>query len=1553
MKKLIRFLSAMFVSGMLATVLHGQIIVGNYTATSFQSGQVLPSSCSGSAIFTLTTTWIPYFCNGGTYTAFGVGGSGISGVTAGTGLTGGGTSGNVTISLSTPVSIANGGTGNTTGQAASATSVAGGSAGAQPYQTAASTTAFVYPATDANTLNLDGNRTDSYTPDGTPERPYKTLTQLVSGMAGVTGAYLIACNPTTAAYTYTGVVTFPNYQGTIIGNGCSWNITGNVSVPGVYFISNLYTTITGTLSYTGSTTAEKVRLGGSLIVSGGITTSGYDHFFDMSILSNTVINVGAGSTPVFTNVVGTPLFKSASGSTASTVLTIIDSQSLASGAYTNVDMSNGGLAVIRGFIATNNNTVPNINLAGSSGSSASVASSLASVSVTWAAAGSSYVYIDNGSIYGLLTGSNLLTPNGLGMSAPGTNTMTVKSGTTGTATFDSGTTGAVKVGTGANAKTVTIGNTTGATSLVLNAGTAGVSGSVVSTDGAMTANSDTLIPSQKAVVTYVGNKINGLAWRPAVQHADSATTAPGTAIVGQTSYTSDGFALVNGDRILFMNASSGTYLNKVYTVAGVGTSITLTLATDGQSGTGAPTNGDALYATQGTVNGGKIFVYSSTSATWVQASSPAGTLLAANNLSDVSNAATTRANISAAKSGANSDITSLTGLTTPLSTAQGGTGAGVLTGYRYANGSGADTASTTIPYSALTGTASSGANSNITSLTGLTTALPVSEGGTGAATAAANSVFGNATGSTAAPGFTQNPSIVTLQASSAITTPLFNASTCTGTAQAEVLTLSPALLSQAVNTAVQCTPVAANTGAGATLNVNGLGARTITKCGGQAIAANDLITGTAAYFTSTGTTWELLNPIAGACGTSMSGVTSQYLSATRTASQTTNLTTGSAVLFTTIPVSSGTDITLNTTTGVFTLAAGHTYELIASVPQVANSNTGAQIAFQWYNFTTSAYIGSPETMESPTSPAYDTSGGLAVVVLSPTVTTNVQLNIAYTSSTISGIGTSADFGTVAPYPYARIYEIPATTSLPAGTATINTIGGLMSATDVSTVANTILLTTNPTVTSLTANDILNFTPAYTNSGAVTVNVDSIGAYPLYKCGSTPLTAGDIVAGVPAQIQWSGTTFQLYNPQAVNCGMPATSGVTSQYLRAYQSTNEGNPATGGYIYFNTLQISSGTDISINLTTGVVTLAAGHTYSIVATPGYVNFGSTSGSSSYYDLYNITSATAIPSSGCYYTNSSAATNITPVDSPCSAIIQTTVTTSLAFQLVGAVNPGTLIPSNGSAPWISIQEIPATTALPAGSATGNTLAGLRLGTDTGTAQAHVVTLSPAITSNQAGTEVYFNPAAANTATAPTLAVSGLAAMTITVCGTNAAVAGDIAPGTIADVISDGTYWQLQNPKVSVCGSVISGGIIGVSNGVAASSGYVGQVVKGCLASGSGTALTSASTINLITLNNLSAGDWDVEGNVNLVANALTATNGNFAASITTTSATLSTDGSEVRGTTIGMSGTTGYNGISLPRVVVNISTPTNVYLVTNFQGTISSGSGTLWGCMTARRVR
>jgi hypothetical protein len=105
-----------------------------------------------------------------------------------------------------------------------------------------------------------------------------------------------------------------------------------------------------------------------------------------------------------------------------------------------------------------------------------------------------------------------------------------------------------------------------------------------------------------------------------------------------------------------------------------------------------------------------------------------------------------RANLEVAKSGDNSDITSLSGLTTPLSVNQGGTGLSTLIGPNralfstsaltlmadvlpvLAGGTGGTTAdSARINLVA----AKSGANSDITSLSGLTTPLSIEQGGTG------------------------------------------------------------------------------------------------------------------------------------------------------------------------------------------------------------------------------------------------------------------------------------------------------------------------------------------------------------------------------------------------------------------------------------------------------------------------------------------------------------------------------------------------------------------------------------------------------------------------------------------------------------------------------------------------------------------------------------------------------------------------------------------------------------------------------------------------------
>ena len=75
----------------------------------------------------------------------------------------------------------------------------------------------------------------------------------------------------------------------------------------------------------------------------------------------------------------------------------------------------------------------------------------------------------------------------------------------------------------------------------------------------------------------------------------------------------------------------------------------------------------------------------------------------------------------AAASGVNSDITSLTGLTTPLSVGQGGSG--TATPSLVAGAKISISGSWPNQTVATTGAAASGANSDITSLTGLTTPL--------------------------------------------------------------------------------------------------------------------------------------------------------------------------------------------------------------------------------------------------------------------------------------------------------------------------------------------------------------------------------------------------------------------------------------------------------------------------------------------------------------------------------------------------------------------------------------------------------------------------------------------------------------------------------------------------------------------------------------------------------------------------------------------------------------------------------------------------------------
>jgi hypothetical protein len=136
-----------------------------------------------------------------------------------------------------------------------------------------------------------------------------------------------------------------------------------------------------------------------------------------------------------------------------------------------------------------------------------------------------------------------------------------------------------------------------------------------------------------------------------------------------------------------------------------------------------------------------------------------------------------------------------------------------------------------------------------------------------------------------------------------------------------------------------------------------------------------------------------------------------------------------------------------------------------------------------------------------------------------------------------------------------------------------------------------------------------------------------------------------------------------------------------------------------------------------------------------------------------------------------------------------------------------------------------------------------------------------------------------------------------------------------------------------------------GQTGGVAVPAGLVGQVLSSLVPLGSAVSLTTATPANVTSLT-LTAGDWDVWGNLNLSAGAASVTV--LSGGLSTTTGTLPTDGTECfsgqQSTTTTFKGT-----ISVPSKPVNVSSSTPVYLVAS--ATFSAGTVAGYGAMYARR--
>ena len=84
----------------------------------------------------------------------------------------------------------------------------------------------------------------------------------------------------------------------------------------------------------------------------------------------------------------------------------------------------------------------------------------------------------------------------------------------------------------------------------------------------------------------------------------------------------------------------------------------------------------------------------------------------------------------------------------------------------------------------------------------------------------------------------------------------------------------------------------------------------------------------------------------------------------------------------------------------------------------------------------------------------------------------------------------------------------------------------------------------PALSAYATGNQFSFLVANTNTAAVTINVDGIGAKAITRTGTTPLVAGDMVAGQAVEIIYDGTRFQLVNGNSfTNLKVSGTLGVT--------------------------------------------------------------------------------------------------------------------------------------------------------------------------------------------------------------------------------------------------------------------------------------------------------------------------------------------------------------------------------------------------------------------------
>lgn len=465
--------------------------------------------------------------------------------------------------------------------------------------------------------------------------------------------------------------------------------------------------------------------------------------------------------------------------------------------------------------------------------------------------------------------------------------------------------------------------------------------------------------------------------------------------------------------------------------------------------------------------------------------------------------------------------------------------------------------------------------------------------------------------------------------------------------------------------------------------------------------------------------------------------------------------------------------------------------------------------------------------------------------------------------------------------------------------------------------DTVLGTMSPTLTAYAAGQLFYFIASGANTGAVTLNIDGLGAKAITRDGSTALAAGDINSGEIVVVIYDGTRFQMINA----------------------ANSFGNTTING-----TLTVTGNTGLQANVSV-TSALSVGGTFAVT---GAATLGSTLAVTGKSDLPTVSTASANAAVAVITDLSAAGASITSANVGTAVVTTGTVTNLTATSAsVASVNAGVALLTTAT-----VTNLTATGASIASANLGNAVISALTLTGVSVASANVgvanITdlraVGASVTSANLGTAVVTNGTVTNlTATSASVASvnAAVALLTTATVTTLTASGASIASANIGNLQFTAASIASINAGVAVINNLtaMSASIASANVGTAViTTGTVTNLTSTAASVASanvGVALITTGTVTSLTATGASVASANVG---TAVVTGLTVTNASVAslnagtATITTGNLTFSSTAQRITGD---------FSNATLQSQVMFQSSTTNgntrVSAIPNGTGTVS----------------